>query len=189
VKSRIHAALLVVSVFACAGAPAIAKDSAGGIKKGDQLQTLANLHPDVSRHLLYTINYQLSSIIPVCSSVKVTSVSSSRMSFEYAGQGYTMQYDNFTKGAGVSFQQALAAYFGPACDKAKMDKLGSEDQDGIRSGRPHTGMTREGVIFALGRPPFHANPSLDVSSWMYWRNRYGKMEIEFDASGKVINIR
>jgi hypothetical protein len=189
VKSRIHAALLVISVLACAAAPAAAKDAAPGIRKGDKLQLLANLHPDVSRQLLYTLNYQLPSMIPVCSEATFTAVGSRRASFVVAGQPYDIQYDNFTKGAGVSFQKVLMTYFGPACDKSKMEKLDSVDQDGIRSGRPHTGMTRDGILFAMGRPPYHANPNLDVGVWVYWRNRYGKMELEFDASGKVTAIR
>jgi outer membrane protein assembly factor BamE (lipoprotein component of BamABCDE complex) len=67
--------------------------------------------------------------------------------------------------------------------------LSKIDQDGIAAGRAQVGMTRQGVLYAMGRPPFHANPSLDSSEWMYWRNRFGKTAVQFDESGKVTNVR
>src|SRR4051794_14976657 len=90
----------------CSG-EAPAADVGHGIKKGDKLQTLSNLHPDTSRHLLYTLNYQLPAMIPVCANVTVTSLASRKMSFLYEGQEYDIQYDSFTKEAGVSFQKVL----------------------------------------------------------------------------------
>jgi hypothetical protein len=50
-------------------------------------------------------------------------------------------------------------------------------------------MSKEGILFAMGRPPQHANPTLDSSSWLYWQNRFGKTAIEFDGKGKVSSIR
>ena len=181
-KSRAWSALLV-------SASIIASPSLADIKKGDKLQTLANLHPDMKRHLLYTLNYQLPGLIPVCSDVTVVKVSRKKLAFTYNGIEFEIDYEDFTEGAGVSFQQAVQNYLGPACDKEKMQSLDKVDQDGIRTGRPQEGMTREGVLFAMGRPPVHANPNLDATEWMYWKNRFAKMVIKFDASGKVSNIR
>ena len=48
-------ALLLAAVCAAAAS----KPTGHEIKKGDKLQTLANLHPDMQRHALYTLNYQL----------------------------------------------------------------------------------------------------------------------------------
>jgi hypothetical protein len=70
-----------------------------------------------------------------------------------------------------------------------MKSLGKEDQEGIRSGHPQVGMTRSGVLFAMGRPPVHANPDLNAAEWTYWRNRYGRMIVSFDGDGKVSGIR
>jgi hypothetical protein len=159
------------------------------IKKGDKLQALANLHPDMQRHLLYTLNYQLPGLIPVCAEVTVTDVGHKKLSFTYQGQEFIFEYEGFTEKAGVSFQQAVQNYLGPSCDHAKMKSLGKEDQEGIRAGHPQVGMTRDGVLFAMGRPPVHANADLSVAEWTYWKNRYIRMVVSFDASGKVSGIQ
>lgn len=181
-KTSILASALLISASLCSVVHA-------DFKEGDKLQTLTNLHPDMARRQLYTMNYQQPGLIPVCSDVTVKKISGKEMAFDYQGVEYTYEYEKHTKGAGVSFQAALETAFGPACDKAKISKLSQLDQEGIRSGRPRIGMTKDGVYFAMGRPPQHANPSLDVSSWMYWENRFGKTGVDFDDKGKVSGIR
>ena len=166
-----------------------ASASAADIKAGDKLQTLSNLHPDSARREIQTINYQLPSRIPVCSDVTVKKISKGAMVFVYNDAEYEFVLDKHTKGADVSLQQAAQAFFGPKCDEAKLKALSKVDQDGIAAGRAQVGMTRDGVLFAMGRPPFHANPSLEVSEWMYWRNRFGRTAVQFDADGKVSNVR
>jgi hypothetical protein len=160
---------------------------AAEIKEGDKLQTLSVLHPD--KQEIHSINYQLPAQIPVCSEVTVKKVSKGAMVFAHGDAEYTFVLDKHTKGADVSLQQAAQAYFGPKCDEAKIKSLSKIDQEGIASGRAQVGMTREGVLLAMGRPPFHANPSLEAPEWMYWRNRFARTAIQFDDKGKVINIR
>lgn len=187
-KSHARSVLSAIAALTClaSATPALA---GGDIKKGDKLQTLANLHPDMQRHLLYTLNYQLPGLIPVCSDVTITEVHDKKLAFLYEGTKFELEYDSFSKNAGISFQKAAQTFLGPACDKAKMQSLGKIDQDGIQSGHPHVGMTREGVLFAMGRPPYHANMNLETNEWMYWRNRYGKLAVDFGDDGKVSNIR
>ena len=74
-------------------------------------------------------------------------------------------------------------------EESKVVALKKALQEGIASGRAQVGMSREGVLLAMGRPPFHANPSLDVPEWMYWRNRFARVAVQFDDKGKVINVR
>ena len=177
--------ILLAAVSICVVMPSFAE-----IKKGDKLQAIANLHPDMQRRVLYTLNYQLPGLIPVCSEVTFIKASKKAAVFEYNGQEYEIAYEGFTKGAGVSFQQAVETlYFGSACDKAKMQKLSKIDHEGIKSGQPKVGMSRDGVLFALGRPPFHANPDLASNSWRYWRNRFSQMVITFGDNGKVASIQ
>jgi hypothetical protein len=178
-------ALLSVMLTALAASPAIAND----IKKGDKLQTLSNLHPDMAKRLLYSTNYQQPGLIPVCTEVTVTKISGKKMEFDYQGVVYSFEYDKHTRGAGVAFQDVVKTYFGAACDKAKMNALGATDKEGIRSGQPKVGMTKAGIMFAMGRPPFHANPNLDANYWLYWKGKFGKTGIEFDDKGKVTLIR
>jgi len=180
---RTGLSLFVLGAFACVAAAA---KPAGAIKPGDKLQALANLHPDNQKNLLYTLNYQLPGVmIPVCAEIVVTRMGNKEMEFTYQGAEYTLAYEGFTKKAGVSFEKAVLTYFGNACDKAGMQKLGAADQDGIKVGRAKVGMTREGVLFAMGRPPIHVNPDLNAPEYRYWKNRFATQLVEFDASGKV----
>jgi hypothetical protein len=182
--NRVRAVLLIAAAC-CVAAPGFAD-----FKKGDRLQAIANLHPDMQRHVLHTMNYQLPGLIPVCSDLTIIKASKKGAVFEYNGQQFELAYDGFTKGAGKSFQEAVESmYFGKSCDKAKMEKLGKIDQEGIKSGQPKVGMTRDGVLFAMGRPPFHANPDLSSNSWRYWRNRFGQMVVNFGDDGKVVSIQ
>jgi len=177
--------LVPVMLAAVAATPVYAQD----IKAGDKLQTLSNLHPDMAKRLIYTANYQQDGLIPVCSDVTVKDISGKKMSFEYQGAEYRVDYEKHTKNAGVSFQDAVKTMFGPSCDKAKMNSLGAADKDGIKSGQPKLGMTKTGILFAMGRPPQHATPSLDSSYWLYWKNRFAKTGIQFDDKGKVTEIK
>lgn len=181
-KSR--SVLPIALAFFC-----IAPASAAEIKAGDKLQTLSVLHPDEAKREVQTINYQLPGRIPVCSDVTVKKINKKAMVFEYNEKEYEFVWEKHTKSAGISLQEAAQAYFGPKCDEAKIKSLSKIDQDGIAAGRAQVGMTRQGVLYAMGRPPFHANPSLDSSEWMYWRNRFGKTAVQFDESGKVTNVR
>jgi hypothetical protein len=177
--------LLPVLLAALAASPLYAQE----IKKGDKLQTLSNLHPDMAKRLLYATNYQQAGLIPVCTDVTVTKINKGEMEFDFQGVVYSFEYDKHQKGAGVSFPDVVKAYFGPACDKAKMNALSAADKEGIRSGQPKVGMTKAGILFAMGRPPFHANPNLDATYWLYWKNKFGKTGLEFDDKGKLTGIR
>ena len=159
------------------------------IKKGDTLQALTNLHPDNTKRLLYTINYQQEGLIPVCAEITVKKISRKRMVFDYQGMEYSLNYEKHTKNSGISFQQAAQDFFGPKCDSKKIASLSKTDQEGIKAGTARVGMSRDGVYFAMGRPPLHANPNLDGNEWMYWRNRFGRRAIEFNNEGKVSGIR
>lgn len=161
----------------------------GEIKKGDKLQTIINLHPDMNKRLIYSMNYQLPGLIPVCSDITILKVKKKVITFEWEGMGYTLKWDKHTKGAGVSLMKAAEGFFGPSCDKKKIDRMSKVDIDGIRSGQPKVGMTRDGVLIAMGRPPYHANPSLDSYSYTYWKNRFATRVVEFNDKNIVSNVR
>ncbi|TVZ40040.1 hypothetical protein P886_4457 [Alteromonadaceae bacterium 2753L.S.0a.02] len=160
------------------------------LKAGDKLQTLVVLHPDVSKRLLYSLNYQLSGgMIPVCSDVTITKVKKKQIKFEWSGLEYEMVWDGHTKKAGVSLMEVAEGFFGADCKKAEIAKMSEKDQEGIRKGLPLEGMTRKGILIAMGRPPHHANPNLDMPTYTYWLNRFKKKAIDFNDKGIVIDVR
>lgn len=69
-----------------------------------------------------------------------------------------------------------------------LDHFSEQDRRGINAGTVYTGMTKEGVLTALGYPARHQTPSLESGTWTYWRNRFLTMGVVFDGSGHVISI-
>lgn len=175
--------LSIFTALVCAlvASPGFSQD----VEKGDRLELLVNLHPDMARRTLYSTNYQLAGLMPMCSEVTVKKIKRKKMVFEWKGLDYTFVYDKHAKGAGVSFEAVLGEFFGAKCDKDKVSKMSKVDQKGIKRGVALKGMTRQGVLYAMGRPPYHANPDLEAYTWMYWQNRFVRKAIEFDDNGIV----
>ena len=63
------------------------------------------------------------------------------------------------------------------------------DLKGIKNGKAYKGMTKKGVMTALGYPASHETPSLEDNQWKYWRNRFRTVVVEFNSKGKVVNVR
>lgn len=160
----------------------------GQLAKGATMVTTTNLHIDPTRRVLYAMNYQLPTLMPVCSEVTIKDFNAKVVVFDYQGTQYKYMWDRHTRGAGQSLAENFAQYFGADCDQAKIDSMSKVDREGIQSGRAKLGMTKEGVLIAMGRPPIHANPSLDNSTWTYWKNKWVTKLINFDDSGKVSEI-
>ena len=147
--------------------------------------TLVNLHPDEQRHRLYSVNYQQTGLIPLCSKVRIESVDSRKMTFRLLDSGREYEYV-FHNSLRDPIPMHLDKFFGKKCD-ASLAGLSEVDRKGIRSGTVLSGMSKRGVTLAIGYPPEHATPSLDSDIWMYWINRFGKMTVSF-ANGKVVGI-
>lgn len=146
--------------------------------------TLVNLHPDETRHRLYSVNYQQDGLIARCSKVRIDSVDKHKMTFRVLDGDREYEYI-FHNSLREPIPAHLNKYFGTKCEK--VDSLSEADRKGIRSGAAAIGMTKRGVTLAIGYPPEHATPSLDSDVWTYWKNRFGKMRIQF-TDGKVSGV-
>ncbi|MGI5861236.1 MAG: hypothetical protein ACOX6T_04155 [Myxococcales bacterium] len=156
-----------------------------GFVAGAELVTLVNLHPDEKNQRLYSVNYQLEGLLPRCTKVRVKSINKKAMKFTLVDSGRDYEY-LFHETLREDPETHLAKYFGAKCDATA--KLSKVDQTGIRDGRAIEGMSKQGVILAIGYPPEHATPSLDSNEWTYWKNRFGKLIVRF-ADGKVTEVR
>ena len=147
--------------------------------------TLVNLHPDEQRHRLYSVNYQQTGLIPLCSKVRIESVDSRKMTFRLLDSDREYEYV-FHNSLRDPIAKHLDKFFGKKCDPT-LEGLSEVDRRGIRAGAVLSGMSKRGVTLAIGYPPEHATPSLDSDIWTYWKNRFGKMTVSF-ANGKVVGI-
>jgi hypothetical protein len=181
--------LLAVGAIAMSNSFVVIAQEKSGFKENATMVTKVNLHPDQKRRVLYALNYQLPSLIPMCATVKIDDISKKEIEFVYEGKTYTYVWDKHTKKAGQSLEENFKQYFGTSCDKAKVASLSQTDQNGIKSGKPTVGMTKDGILFTMGRPPIHATPSLESNTWMYWSNKWTRRAIDFDEKGVVSQVR
>lgn len=143
------------------------------------VHTQSVLHPDERRAVLYSVNYQLEgSYLPACTEVQILEVNREHAVFRIAESGRTYTY-RFHKTMQESIQQHLDRVFGPPCDPADFAALSDVDQQGIYEGRALIGMTREGVLRAMGYPPSHATPYIERDVWKYWVSKMLTMEVVF----------
>ena len=176
--------LLVVVLVACAGKPPPHPFNNLIARQG--VVTLTNLHPDEAQSRLYAVNYQQIGLIPVCSKVTLLELSTKRLRFRVEATGRT--YDYFNHGAAAEpFQDHLTRYFGYECPAA-VASLVEPDKRGVLLGKAMPGMSKQGVVLAMGYPPLHVNPSLDSNRWIYWTARFAKEAVVFDDTGHVLAV-
>jgi hypothetical protein len=180
--------LLAASLAGCAAKGPDAMSKIPGLAGATEVYTLTNLHPDDPRPVLYTTNYQRAGLIPVCTRVNIVSLSpQNEMRFQIAETGKEYAYA-YHRGVGERFEGNIARYFGTECPKQQIAKLSEVDRRGIERGVAEEGMTRMGVIYAIGYPPYRGTPDLEANVWRYWRNKLATFTVEFDDRDRVKHV-
>jgi hypothetical protein len=139
--------------------------------------TLVALHPNERRPELWTMNYQQDGFLPICTPVVIESVTAREMQFSVPSLSVRFHY-RVDSSLREPFTAHLDRVFGTRCPP-ELEQLSAIDRDGIGRGIAQVGMTRQGVLFALGLPPADATPSLDMPVWRYWRTRHAALEVRF----------
>lgn len=85
---------------------------------------------------------------------------------------------------GMSVDQYIEKVTSPT--PVTFDHLSEIDRRGVAEGKALVGMSKEGVMTALGYPATHKTPSLDSLTWIYWTNRFKSIAVAFDKEGKVV---
>ncbi len=189
-KLRTCAAMATALFFltGCASTKLIGPDGKSLLNRND-LVTLTNLHPDVgNKNFLYSINYQRAGLIPVCTPVTLSDADdrSFKVSVRETGREYTFFQHKATP---ESLNYIANLYFGPSCDRATIDRLSAIDRKGIEQGEALPGMTRQGVIYAVGYPPSHRTPSMKSDRWVYWTSRFVTDVVQFENDRVVDGTR
>jgi hypothetical protein len=66
--------------------------------------------------------------------------------------------------------------------------LTPKDLDGIKAGKAMMGMTKQGVMVALGYPAKCWTPSTDLNLWVYRKDRANTVTVNFSPDGLVQSI-
>jgi len=176
--------VLSLALLACASPPP--PHAVDALIGSPGVVTLTNLHPDEPRSRLHAANFQQAGLIPVCSEVALLERNKERLVFSVNATGKRYEYYHH-KAAGEPFPDHLLRYFGTACPRAQLAALDKLDQEGVKQGKALPGMTKQGVVFALGYPPPNVTPSLDADRWIYWTNRFNRRAVVFE-SGRVLVV-
>ena len=111
-------------------------------------------------------------------------------------RGFVFTYDNGSKKVTFEFHKkrmgmSMDEYIEliTSSEPVSYPGLSKQDKKGIAAGNAYKGMTRKGVMIALGYPAAHKTPSLDSSTWIYWGNRFRTVGVDFNDQGKVSNVR
>jgi len=150
--------------------------------------TQTNLHPNPETPRLYSVNYLEGGLIPVCTPVRIDVVTEREARFTDLNTNVEYRYVFHERSmAGMPIQKHMDLYFGTTCPSAAIDSLPAIDRQGIQQGQALPGMTKQGVIVAIGYPPPHETPSLDADEWKYWTSRFGTQLVRFQ-NGQVVDI-
>ncbi|GAB4554747.1 MAG: hypothetical protein Tsb0017_07200 [Geothermobacteraceae bacterium] len=126
-------------------------------------------------------------IIPVGTKVLIKDKSRKRIVFSYDDDKKEIIFEYHAPRMGMNVDQYLEKITSP--NPVSLEGFSELDRKGIAEGKALAGMTREGVMAALGYPAAHRTPSLDAPTWIYWTNRFGTLAVDFDKNGKVQDVR
>jgi len=132
-------------------------------------------------------NYQVGAVVPFGTRVEILAVS--RGSVEFRPDGHpaiTLVYKYGAKS--LPFDQYLDRLFVSQDPRAKLKKVSAKTVQLLQEGAVAPGMTRDQVLMAVGYPPAHQTPSLEVPSWRYWKNRWVQFVVFFDGD-KVARLQ
>ena len=156
------------------------------IQEGAVLQLQYNLHPQELTKTVPALNYQPAALLPRCTPVTIVSFDKNNVFFALEnGMQYRWVRDKHIR---EDFAHHFAQFFVPQCDTLSLNGFSDEDKQGIADGEAFPGMTKKGVLFAMGLPPDQATPNLDQSTWTYWRNKFARKVVKFDGD-KVTEVK
>lgn len=159
---------------------------AGGVvpaNKGETLYTQFSLFYEGKAHL--TTNYRRGILVPVNTEVTFVKASSGEIHVKLP-DGVVLRLENVRKYSGENIVGIFNRTLGKA--KVNLEKFSPKERESILVGHVETGMSKDAVIRAIGYPPKHQTPSLEISQWRYWRSRYATFIVHF-KDGNVSSIK
>lgn len=175
----------VLALTACASAPKLLlNDGKTSLLQAKKIYTQTNLHPDTRDGSLSAFNYQKDGLIPHCTEIEVIDIDSDTFLFRANNKEYEFEFDE----RNGSFDESIQQYFGAACQKVS-SKLNHVDKKGLDMGAVYKGMSKSGVILAIGYPPRHQTPTVRDKVWKYWLNDDETFSVIFDDTSTVKYIK
>jgi hypothetical protein len=133
------------------------------------------------------VNYGVDTLIPVNTKVEVISIGGwGGLTFRLIDSDTTLKLKN-KRHSGLSDEEWAHKHFGE--QKVDLNQFSKAERDAIASGEVRAGMSKEAVIVSRGYPPAHKTPSLESSSWLFWSNKWNKIQVNFGSDDRVSDIK
>ena len=141
--------------------------------KGEILFTKYNIHTQSKDATNFKASYANFTdpgaghvIIPAGTEIQMVKNGRRGFVFTYDGGSKKVTFEYHSKRMGMSTDEYIELITSP--EPVSYPGLSKQDQKGVADGKAYKGMTREGVMIALGYPAAHKTPSLDANTWIYW---------------------
>ena len=161
-----------------------AADSTAAILSGQTLYTQFSFFYEKERHL--TTNYRQGVLVPVNTEVKLVKMTD-RQIVVILPYGQEISVQNVEDFSGEN----IDGIFNRTFSKKPVDlsPFTEDEKKAIMTGSVKIGMRRSAVIVALGYPPKHKTPGLELNQWRYWQNRFNTFVVVFenDKVKQIIN--
>jgi hypothetical protein len=180
-----RASLLLISLALSLGVGVYGAEKKEDLpQKGQRFYTQFSLYYEKDRHI--TTNYRRGIFVPINTEVTFVKSSHQQITVKIPSYGVTLHIQNEQKYSGEKIAGIFNRTFGPqTVDLSKFTEL---EQSSIKKGTAAVGMGKEAVIKAMGYPPRHKTPSLNMDQWRYWQSRFNTLLVIFE-DGRVASIR
>lgn len=142
----------------------------------EQLYTQINLRANARGQMTSVQEWRGTEVVPICTPVQIDAVGAREIRFTGTQSGQRFRYI-LHRSTRLPVDDHVQRMFGSTCPAATLDQ---QDAMGIQDGVPLPGMTRAGVVMAVGYPPEHRTPTLAANEWVYWGTA-GNVSVHFDG--------
>jgi len=126
-------------------------------------------------------------IVPAGTKIAITDKARKSFTFTYDDGKQEVIFEYHEPRMGMSLDEYLDKI--TSAEPVSQSGLSELDRKGVAEGKALVGMSRDGVMTALGYPATHKTPSLQAKTWIYWTNRFGTVAVDFDDQGIVKAVR
>jgi hypothetical protein len=169
------ASLLTILIFASLICTAEPKGIAASTPKGQTLYTQFSLFYEGYCHV--TTNYRKGILVPVNTEVKFVRVGGGSIIVALP-DGHNLEIRNIEAYSGENIDGIFTRTF--ATKPVDLLQFTEEEKKSIIAGEVQSGMRKSAVIIALGFPPKHKTPNLQLDQWQYWHNRFATFVVHFE---------
>lgn len=134
-----------------------------------------------------SLNYQKGKMIPYGTEVKIDSADSGNIHFQVVSTGNRYAIEYHESWAMRPVEDFLREFVTTKNREEQSEGISPEVRSKILEGTVEKGMTRREVEMAYGPPSPHRTPSKELSTWVYWDNRFVTKRVIFKGE-KVLEV-